>query len=215
MLEPPKVHPPVPLPSLMALTGLCLAWNWWREALLLLLGFFGLLRPIEYTSLTARHILLDMDGQGNQRLLLAVEHPKTRVRGARQQYARVDEPAVCDFWLAMRGQLLPSERIWPWSMTTWRWRLTVLCRHLDIPSVLPSSLRTGGATHLFQEWGEDLPRLLWRGRWTNPKVLGHYIQELATVRILKDRPLPRLAQELASLVPALLREVAAGVCAER
>ena len=48
-----------------------------------------------------------------------------------------------------------------------------------------------------------------------PKVLGHYIQELAAVRILKDRPLPRLAQEFASLAPALLREVATGVCVER
>ena len=61
----------------------------------------------------------------------------------------------------------------------------------------------------FQEWGEDLPRLFWRGRWANPKVLGHYVQELATHRILAERPLPPAAAELAALLPKLLLEACA------
>ena len=123
-------------------------------------------------------------------------------------------PAVCDFWLAMRERRTPSERIWPWSMTTWRRRLLVFCRYLGIPSVLPSSWRPGAATHLVQK-GEDPPRLLRRGRWQNPKALGHFTQELATLRLLRDRPLSARAQELASLAPTLFLEAASGVLAER
>ena len=45
--------------------------------------------------------------------------------------------------------------------------------------VLPSSLRTGGATHFFMKWNEDLPRLMWRGRWRDLRMLGIYVQELS------------------------------------
>ena len=45
------------------------------------------------------------------------------------------------------------------------------------------SLRSGGATTLFKRWGEDLPHLMWRGRWRESKTLGHYVQELVAARI--------------------------------
>ena len=49
--------------------------------------------------------------------------------------------------------------------------------------VLPSGLRTGGATFAFQSSGEDLPRLLWKGRWRDVRMLGIYVQELGAAMI--------------------------------
>ena len=49
-------------------------------------------------------------------------------------------------------------------------------------------LRSGGATHLFQRWHEDVPRLRWRGRWRVVTTLAHYIQELTAVSISTDWP---------------------------
>ena len=45
--------------------------------------------------------------------------------------------------------------------------------------VLPSGLRTGGATHFFMKWNEDLPCLMWRGRWRDLRMLSIYVQELS------------------------------------
>ena len=49
--------------------------------------------------------------------------------------------------------------------------------------VLPSGLRTGGATFALQKSEEDLGRLLWRGRWRDIRILGIYIQELSAAMV--------------------------------
>ena len=87
-LEPPQLHPPIPLRVLQALVVLALSWDWWEVALLLLLGFYGLLRPSEYIALTPSHMLVSEADPDV--LLLRVDEPKTRLRGARHQYVRVD-----------------------------------------------------------------------------------------------------------------------------
>ena len=57
-LWPGKVHPPIPLPLLRALVTTALAWRWTRFAMVLLLGFYGLLRPCEVTALKVKDCLL-------------------------------------------------------------------------------------------------------------------------------------------------------------
>ena len=52
-------------------------------------------------------------------------------------------------------------------------------------AIYPSSLRPGAATHFFEEWGENVQRLMWRGRWTCQRTLEHYIQELMTHQVLQ------------------------------
>ena len=49
---------------------------------------------------------------------------------------------------------------------------------------LPSSLRPGGASYFFGLWDENIPRLLWRGRWASHKMLVHYVQELTAATML-------------------------------
>ena len=53
----PQLHPPIPLHVLQALMVLALGWDWWEAALLLLLGFYDLLRPSDYVALTPLYML--------------------------------------------------------------------------------------------------------------------------------------------------------------
>ena len=70
------------------------------------------------------------------------------------------------------------------------------------------SLRTGGATHLFRLWNEDLPRLCWRGRWKDVNTVWHYVQELQATEIgthFTESVRGRIAG-LAALLPLLVEE---------
>ena len=61
------------------------------------------------------------------------------------------------------------------------------CLAVGLPAKLltPSCLRAGGASFHFAHWGENLPRLAWRGRWRSMKMLEHYVQELAVATVWK------------------------------
>ena len=56
MLEPVTHHPPMPVQVLYALAGTAMAWQWPHFAALLVLGFFGLLRPSELRFATTRSV---------------------------------------------------------------------------------------------------------------------------------------------------------------
>ena len=108
---------------------------------------------------------------------------------------------------------LPA-RLWPGSPQTLSARLACLSRAAlgNSSLALPSGLRTGGATFVFQSCGEDLNRLLWKGRWRDVRLLGIYVQELAaaTVRMRLDAEASLLVEQLAALYEALLEESSDG-----
>ena len=97
-LEPVQHHPPIPVQALRALVCTALAWNWPRLAVLLALGFFGLLRPSEAIGLRRQDVSLPSDHVSGDFLFLRVGSPKTRHRGARHQHVRVDEPGLA-WWV--------------------------------------------------------------------------------------------------------------------
>ena len=41
---------------------------------------------------------------------------------------------------------------------------------------------------------EDILRTLWRGRWQQPKMLGHYVQQLNCAKVLQRVPAPQRAK---------------------
>lgn len=149
-LHPSQLHRPLPFPLLQAMVSVAASWPWIRAALMLLLGFFGLLRPVEACSLKVEDCIRSTE-------------TKSRTRGARHQSVRVDEAFVRAFldkcWATMR----PKERMWPHTARLFRTRFAQLLERACGQSrlCLPSSLRPGGATYFCRRWNEDIPRLRW------------------------------------------------------
>jgi len=209
MTAPPEHHPPIPVKLLKGMVSTALAWGWPKIAGLLLLGFFALLRPCEYIFLLRRLLLLPSDHTQGDFCFVRVLSPKTRYRGARHQYVRIDEPGIASFLDKTFGSLQKSDRLWLGSASTFRARFNLLQKTCvgTIALVLPSSLRTGGATFLFEKWNEDLMRLKWRGRWRSDKMLEIYIQELGALAVTLQIPVyyVSLLDQLNDLFPQLLK----------
>jgi hypothetical protein len=186
-LHPSQIHPPLPFPLLQAMVAVAVSWRWIRAALMLLLGFFGLLRPVEVCSLKVEDCIRSTETGCVNVVFLRLIETKSRTRGARHQSVRVDEPFVIAFLEKCLSTMQPKERIWPHTVSLFRTRFSQLleraCGHSKI--CLPSSLRPGGATFFFRQWNEDIPRLQWRGRWLHLKTMLHYVQELGSINILE------------------------------
>jgi hypothetical protein len=175
----------MPLPVLRALVTTALVWDWPKLAVLLVLGFFGLLRPSELIGLRRRDLSLPDDHLGGDVIHIRVGTPKTRNKAARSQHVRVDEVGVAA-WVQMMIASIPMwRRIWNGSWAAFKHRFDLLQFEVVERKVfLPSSLRPGGATYLFRLWDENLPRLQWRGRWRSFRMLEIYVQELGAAEIL-------------------------------
>ena len=188
--EPSIPRAPLPLLWLQAFVVTALSFRSWRMASALLLGFFALLRPAELYGLRRSDILMETEHFMGHFILVRVLEPKSRWKGARQQYVRVDHPLVVQALQVLLGRLSMQDLIWPWSPGRFALRLKRLSQAVtgNPTGVLPSSLRTGGATWLFQSTGEDLPRLLWRGRWRDARVLASYIQEVTAAMLAARLP---------------------------
>jgi len=172
---------------LKAMTMAAWTWQWNNLALLLLVGYAALLRPIELCSLRRSDFVLSSD-HGNGPFIL-VKLPivlKTRWVGARARYARID---VEPYRTTIEMLLQPLDgcvRLRPGPPNTFYLRFCRLVQrlfqHPDLVS--PASLRTGGASWLFQLWNEDVSRLAWRGRCLGPmRTPVHYIQELSSHQV--------------------------------
>ena len=163
-LEPSEVRTPLPHSVLLACKAIALAWSWPRIALLLHLGFYCLLRPGELLSLRRRDILMNTTEAGTE-WLLWLERVKSWSRTARSQYAKLDVQHSCAFCVHFVRSISPLLRLWPASPQAFAVRLQHLIKAATTRPgpYTPGSLRTGGATFLFIAWGEDLPRLCWRG----------------------------------------------------
>jgi len=174
-LEPGQHHLPIPLSVLRAL-----CWNWSKFAVTLALGFYGLLRPSESINMRRQDVSLPHEHLQGDVLYLRVGQPKTRNKAAKQQHVRVDEPGLA-FWVETILFSVPMySRIWHGSLRAFQMRLE---------TILPSSLRPGGATYLFRLWEENLPRLQWRGRWRSFRMLEIYVQELGAAEVWIRFPL--------------------------
>ena len=210
-LCPSKVHPPFPLPLLKAAVTTALAWGWHRFALLMLIGFYALLRPCELIALRVSDCLMASETGHCSAVFLRLQLVKARTRGARQQSVRLDVQFVVSFLQRSIKTMAPQEKLWPYSSYLFRKRMQqVLQECCSLPDVcMPSSLRPGGATFWFREWNEDLIRLQWRGRWMHFKTLAHYIQELGCVNVLDSlSPAARLKVHcLANLCESACNEV--------
>ena len=144
---------------------------------------------------TMKHLVLPKDVIfGQAFLLLRIEEPKIRRRAAKHQSAKVDLPDLVQVIEIAFGDLCPGEQLWPYSGQTLRARFRKVCEARSFfagrssknkqPDL--SSFRPEGATSLLQS--TDTPDLVRRrGRWSSPKAMEIYLQEVQAATFLSDQ----------------------------
>ena len=181
-------HVSMPYQILMALVVLAIAWGWPAVAGCLSLGWGGLLRAGEITSLVRSDILFPRDVEYTMRhVLVSLREPKTRFSGPRHQSAKLDFPDLVEVTEFSFGNLQPSQHIWPHSAQSLRTRLKQLLTGLGLQTAKDEtgkpldlgSLRAGGATFLM-DYTEDSSFVMKRGRWSHLKTMQIYVQEVTS-----------------------------------
>ena len=186
----------IPASLLRAMFGVSLLWGWTRFAGLLLLGFYGMLRPDGFLSASRRDLVLNLpsDRLGvSGDAFLWIAEAKTRCF-MRHQHTRISDHGVVQFLELAFGPLgrgAPCALQYGAASFRSRWN-AVLSRpgvpsHVAASGPTPGSLRGSGATEFYFQT-EDVPRIAWRGRWRKVETLEHYLQEVAAQLLLTDLP---------------------------
>ena len=191
--EPGSCRPVLSGPVMQAVCSIALLWEWYRCLDVTLIGFLGMLHPSEMINLVRSDLLLPSDTLIEDPVFYVfIRHPKT-VRFARRQHCKVDDPVVLAFVAKVFGRLSPSTPLFPGGTHAYRNRWNSVLSRLSIPvsqrdqGCTPAVLRGSGATHMFMSC-EDLPRVQWRGRWSQQKTLEFYIQEVGAQSLLSKLP---------------------------
>ena len=177
-----------------------------------------MLHSSEFLTASREHLMLPKDMFVRMmHAYLHIQNPKTK-RLARRQHAKIDEDVVVAFLTVVFGHFAPGQPLWPGSSSAFRKRCDVLLEGLDVPTkdaqkeVTPGSLRGSGATHFYLDC-EDIPRIAWRGRWSQVKTLELYLQVVAAQVIFHRLPaasqtiIATRAEACDSLVNAVIRGV--------
>ena len=218
-LEPHVHHQAMPWQVLLAMVASALCWGWLDVAGILSLAWGGLARIGEVFAAFRQDLVLPKDtGEDSGSILLSVREPKTRKTAARHQAIRVDQPQLVQVIALAFERLIPAQKLWPLSPSTFRSRFAKLIAALSLDNLEGTrikpldlgSLRAGGATWLLQT-SEDGELVRRRGRWLNAKIMDIYIQEVSAVLFL-----PRLKKQTrekvlvaASAFPAMLQQASA------
>ena len=89
-------HLPWPAPLLRACISLALLWGWPRTALLLAVGFLGLLRPAELAALRDDSFVMPGVPGVAGVMLVRVLQPKMRRLSARREHVRIEDPVIVE-----------------------------------------------------------------------------------------------------------------------
>ena len=164
------------------------------EAGIFALSWGAILRIGEATSARRRALILPADVlYMHDYVLLSIREPKTRLRVARHQAAKLEHEDLIQVVCLAFGDLQQDEVLWPRSHQTLRRRLDSLLDRLGVRpaggqrAIDLGSFRPGGATHLLQI-SEDSELVRRRGRWASHKVMEIYLQEVAAVQFIRDSP---------------------------
>ncbi|CAE7768524.1 unnamed protein product [Symbiodinium sp. CCMP2592] len=206
--EPATHHVAMPPVVLLALLCTCLFWGWLREAGIFAMSWGGLLRIGEATATTRQNLVLPADVLfSHAYILVRIEEPKTRMRMARHQSARIEHSDLVDLVTLAFKDVERGSRLWPQSTQTLRRRFDLALERIGLPTqrrgTRPLDLgyfRPGGATHLMVTT-EDSDLVRTRGRWASQKVMEIYIQEVAASLYFPSLPL-ELRQRIMDLAQA-------------
>ena len=151
---------------------------WWALMMGSWLSFVALLRPGELLALKREDITLPMrgsEGEDSPGMVVVIRKPKTR-RVYRTQFVLVKQGPLIE-WMRWWVQGFRRHRkLFPLERHQWAelFRKVLEALHLHEIGFTPSSMRAGGATHIFREQ-ENLPSLQYMGRWAKASTLRHYL----------------------------------------
>ena len=216
-LEPYTHHVAMPAIILIAILAVCLTWGWRTEAGIFAMAWGALLRIGEATTATRSLLVLPRDVLWSQSFaLVVIPEPKTRLRTARHQSAKLEAADLVQVVDIAFRQLSPSDRLWPASAQTLRRRLDSVLERLHIPTARShhkpldlGSFRPGGATYILQQT-EDAELVRRRGRWASGKVMEIYLQEVSASTFYPALPAAtrKLVFQAASAFPSVLQQAA-------
>jgi len=190
LAEPSHVTTPVPAVLVRAVAYVFIQWGLVDEAVLILLGWEGALRPGDLAGLRAEDVRLPIDsgnvpGMSLPAMFLILRFSKTRRTSARVQTARIIEPALIHAATTLWRHGDPDRFLFTSNRKDRAEHLSELFRQavLRVPTGIQegfvlSGLRPGGLTALFERCG-DLRLVQWRARHDVPGTLAHYIHEWA------------------------------------
>ena len=180
-------HWPMPEEVFLAFVALALHWDWADVAFCLIAGFLGMLRPGEILALKPTDVdVLGSDWSASQ-IFIFVGKPKMRRIGPRREHIRIDDAELISFVHWMKMHFDKDQPIFRGSSSDFTMCFSLLCRAMHVPirdgqGLTPASLRAGGATFWYRK--TDCPDWVrFRGRWSNPRMLEVYIQEVAALSL--------------------------------
>lgn len=187
--QPSSFRAPVPMTLLMAITCQAVlnseksdsrseARRWLALAVMVLTGFYGLLRPGELLNLRASDVVPPNSmSLGSAFSVVRIARPKNARQMGIQQYVEIRHPDAAN-WLAwLKSERQPEAALWNSTPHRFRSMFKSVCRSLNIESLRlsPASLRAGGATWLVDQ-GIEVSRVRFLGRWAHMRSLEHYLQ---------------------------------------
>ena len=188
-VEKPAQAPPLPILVFLGLLGRCVELEDLTMSVLLILGFWGMLRTGELLKLEIQHVLL-----GQHTVVVQLGRTKTGLRRAVDEnivlYEEVPRLIIKAF-LEQHHDAPLGQRLWQHSPEMFRSAFRQLLSFFKVEHLFrPYSMRRGGATEDFRQHGL-MEKTLLRGRWGTTTAARQYVQEglsaLTAIRIEQQR----------------------------
>ena len=205
-LMPASNRVPMPERVMLAMVTVACEWGMPNVALLIAVGFMGLLRVHElrwlrYESFATPQRMFTLDAT----MFVTIQKPKMRRLTARRSYVRVDDPGVISFAEGLAAVFPPAAFVYYGTYAQLRAVFLALCSELGVPGGAPDglslgSLRPGGATWLYRAT-DSSEAVRFRGRWSSARMLEVYIQEVGAASVL-PRVAPSARDRIAALAAA-------------
>lgn len=171
--------------------------RWFTFATLVLVGFYGLLRPGELLNIAASDVSLPNSlTLGGRFAVIKISRPKKARQMGAQQFVELRHADTVN-WLAWVKLTRNSNTpFWKNSANKFRYMFRQVCASLQIAQLhlTPASLRAGGATWLVDQ-GLEINRIRFLGRWAHLRSLEHYIQVARAQQIALNIP-PHVVEKL-------------------
>lgn len=187
-LMPPKKRPPLTWPLTCAIALRAVSWGYPNVAIAVLLGFHCYLRIGELLGIAVTDVADVGDpraGFGNAQMFVRLAQTKT---GPNQDVV-VYNPAVAALVRLQLATRKPDELLFGVSEREFRLVFRKACVSWGLPpSIVPHSMRHGGATHAFVVDGVDAATIKVRGRWKSDDSFRTYIQTMRSALITSHAP---------------------------